>query len=226
MKPWRARRILFWFIIIGLVITPLVTVIVLITPQLSSVRLFAAYGLRPFIKEKITFKKSLPTTFHNYKELSDFCATIPWNYSCDAYPGCTSCGSSGGGLAVDCAVNCKASCYSLDPNNCFNDACETISDCDGKKICIDKVTDNLDKQRGCGTVGYKGTNDCCPGLTKKCRYEVLDDGSCQLKNKFLGDTYLICMPCGNGVCEIYPTVGGKWYSENENLCSCPEDCNK
>ena len=55
---------------------------------------------------------------------------------------------------------------------------------------------------------------CCEGFIGVGGYRVNENGECEV---LIGNPYLWCIPCGNGICD-------KFESIEENKCNCPEDC--
>jgi hypothetical protein len=120
----------------------------------------------------------------------------------------TCCG--GDGTGVGCAAACcEKMCTAFQAENCPQDYCTIMINCEGKEVCYNKLSGEIPT---CGPASYYGQDvECCEGLVKRCGI-VLPDGSCDTAQGGYQD-FPWCLPCGNGICDQF-----------ENKCSCPEDC--
>ncbi len=101
-------------------------------------------------------------------------------------------------------------CEEISAKDCPTDRCELLKACDGKKICYNKISDEV---LSCGGMGYRGQKvACCEGLSLRCGVEYFD-GTCDNWGRNSIYAIPVCIPCGNDVCEQF-----------ENACNCPEDC--
>jgi len=107
---------------------------------------------------------------------------------------------------IDC---CEKSCQDFQAENCPQDYCRIMINCEGKEVCYNKLPGEIPT---CGPISYYGQDvACCEGLVKRCGI-VLSDGSCDTTKGGYQDLPW-CLPCGNGICDQF-----------ENKCNCPEDC--
>jgi hypothetical protein len=122
----------------------------------------------------------------------------------------TCCGGDGTGFGCAAAC-CEKMCTTFQAENCPQDYCTIMINCEGKEICYNKLSEEIPT---CGPASYYGQDvACCEGLVKRCGI-VSSDGSCDITKGGYQD-FPWCLPCGNGVCDQF-----------ENKCSCPEDCAK
>ncbi len=110
-----------------------------------------------------------------------------------------------------CDIECYGKdCAAIVVNQCPSPTCQIVKGCDGRKRCL---PDDYAEGDTCGVLGYVGDKlECCEGLVKKCGIPLFD-GSCDEAPERSIYAAPMCLPCGNGKCDVL-----------ENRCNCPEDC--
>ena len=89
---------------------------------------------------------------------------------------------------------------------------ETLEEC--QEVCEKNKCAKADEPINYPVGASKVLPDiCCEGLKGISAY-IIENDECEI---ITGGSFLICMPCGNGICE---TIN----SFRENKCNCPEDC--
>ena len=89
---------------------------------------------------------------------------------------------------------------------------ETLEEC--QEVCEKRECAKANEAINFSAGTDKNLPDICCGGLKGISAYIIENDECEI---ITGGSFLICMPCGNGICE---TIN----SFRENKCNCPEDC--